>query len=523
MKRVMQFAFAVCILYILQTGVATAETAETYKYTIPEILKFDTEAIVIASDFSRDGKYIVTSQYDDVTTRRSSVKVWEAATGSLIGEWSFPGMFSKLIDEVRYNPNGKQIAVLTENISIINVSTGKVAKTLKVTEPYSPFPTDIVFNKEGTVLYASYTDGTVAFWDTDSWEKIKQFKMPQEVISLAYIDNFRQLAIATKNGDIHIRDAETGAYAKTLTGIYLGEGSISYSSESNIVIGASKKSNQPFLLNASENYRLMDLKPSDFNTIRSWGNDIDFSPDGKYVALFTRGDLEVFDTITKEKVSQVRQPEFLVRGVRFSEATNRIAAGNRVYDTASLPVREFEKIQIEVTSTNMEPGQKQAAEVIGMYSDSTAERIKPSEIKWQSTEPSVADFLYGKLEAIRSGKANIIAEYRGLRASIEIQVESYREIEEKLNISQNKVWDVNFNQEVDIQTIKEKNIYITNDQNEIIPILYYVRSNKSSTVQLIPVKDYEAGKRYTLWIRELQSASGMPLQQVTKMNFVIAD
>ena len=74
---------------------------------------------------------------------------------------------------------------------------------------------------------------------------------------------------------------------------------------------------------------------------------------------------------------------------------------------------------------------------------------------------------------------------------------------------------------VDAKTIKEKNIYVTDESGNILPMFYYSEKGQETNIKLMPVKSYKSGETYTIWIKELESTSGVKLKQYTKMEFQI--
>lgn len=96
--------------------------------------------------------------------------------------------------------------------------------------------------------------------------------------------------------------------------------------------------------------------------------------------------------------------------------------------------------------------------------------------------------------------------------------QKYKEFTKKLNVAADKPWIVKFNLPVDPLTIKEKNIYITDEMGTKVSLVYYI---EQGSVQLSPAKDYLSGKTYTLWVKDVKSKTGITLKQNTKMEFEI--
>lgn len=83
----------------------------------------------------------------------------------------------------------------------------------------------------------------------------------------------------------------------------------------------------------------------------------------------------------------------------------------------------------------------------------------------------------------------------------------------------NKTWKINFNSPLDMDTIKEKNIYVTDANGNILPMFYTQNFGEDMSIYIMPVKNYEYGKTYTLWIKDLKSKNGQVLHKNAKMQF----
>lgn len=101
--------------------------------------------------------------------------------------------------------------------------------------------------------------------------------------------------------------------------------------------------------------------------------------------------------------------------------------------------------------------------------------------------------------------------------------DGFTEWEHKKNTSSDKMWDVTYNLAIDVKTIHEKNIYVTDATGNVTPMLYVIdRSRSDSKVSIIPVKDYKKGETYTLWIKDIKAEGGKLQKENIKMSFTIA-
>lgn len=233
----------------------------------------------------------------------------------------------------------------------------------------------------------------------------------------------------------------------------------------------------------------------------------------------------VFDTISNEVVTQFHLAESFddetYEGLALNKLDNRLFGSSTLYDIQSLPKRQFEKIVIQPEKVVMDIDEFQTLKAFKQYTDGAQIAIAASDVKWTTSNANIIRFVTGKLNAVSAGEATVTATYDGMSATQKIVVRDYIEHEPVNGVEADKTWTVEFNQPVNVQTIKEKNIYITNEQDDIVPVLYYVEQQNAKNVQLIPVKRYESGKTYTLWIKNVQSSANVELDQFVKKSFTI--
>ncbi len=79
------------------------------------------------------------------------------------------------------------------------------------------------------------------------------------------------------------------------------------------------------------------------------------------------------------------------------------------------------------------------------------------------------------------------------------------DMEKKENVANNKSWTLKFAKDLDEVTVNTANIYVLDDQNHGVKVnVNYDKNNKS--IKVDPVNSYEKGKKYTLFIKDIQSA-----------------
>lgn len=134
----------------------------------------------------------------------------------------------------------------------------------------------------------------------------------------------------------------------------------------------------------------------------------------------------------------------------------------------------------------------------------------------------------GLLQAAKNGEVKVIAtatDGSDLKGSINITISNQMEWdiwEPKYGVVRNKEWKISFNKILSRETIKEGNIYVTNQDGEIIPMYYYQEDrNADKFIHVMPVKDYKVNQTYTLWIKSLKATDGTVLNKNVKMDFTV--
>ena len=103
-----------------------------------------------------------------------------------------------------------------------------------------------------------------------------------------------------------------------------------------------------------------------------------------------------------------------------------------------------------------------------------------------------------------------------------IRGESEDKWPDRYNIPTDKIWKIKFNKSVSVDYIKEQNIYVTDQNGEIIPMLYYKDDQGiEKYIHVKPIKDYKNGQTYTLWIKKLKAEDGSILEKDVQMKFNI--
>lgn len=518
----MKFAKMFLLLLLL---IATCNTNVVNATTMPTIgeAQFSNSAT-----FSPDAAFLATGVSNETT-------IWHAKSLEKIQTFQNVGADQALF----FDKQGDYLYALSDNqLSAIHFESGEV--TYQFASPSRSF-TDAVLNDDDDVIYI--VEGVTLYYiDALTGEVRNTFSLSQRVESLAFNEVTGELAIASANGDISIRNGKDGSYVKTIP--YSGkpiaqsatfiEYDSAYSKLYFIHTNTNEYTSQLFVFKSfdvNNNYAElytnesgMDLEVVDNFLIDSAGQFVFIL--GKVYDYYSKiPTVVVFDTISNEVVTQfkldVSWDEEIYEGLALNKLDNRLFGSSTLYDIQSLPKRQFEKMVIQPEKVVMDIDEFQTLKAFKQYTDGAQIAIAASDVKWTTSNANIIRFVTGKLNAVSAGEATVTATYDGMSATQKIVVRDYIEHEPVNGVEADKTWTVEFNQPVNVQTIKEKNIYITNEQDEIVPVLYYVEQQNAKNVQLIPAKRYESGKTYTLWIKNVQSSANVELDQFVKKSFTI--
>lgn len=136
---------------------------QTYKQK--DLLKIDTNPIN-DMDFSSDGKYIVAAIFN----KRS--KIWSVDNRNRITKLSYSP------DTVKYNPNGTQIALSSEdyNVAIVNAQGRKDIAIL----PHTKRVMSIAFSSDGKLMATGGEYEYIKVWNTQNWSLVCELNIAED-------------------------------------------------------------------------------------------------------------------------------------------------------------------------------------------------------------------------------------------------------------------------------------------------------------------------------------------------------
>lgn len=511
----MKFFTKVMLAATLTFSTVATVTPVEASYVVPQI--GDTTSAAYSATFSPDGNYLVTGHKDNIS-------IWNAKSMSLIQKnTNIQGsnqLFFNKAGTVLFNRYTSRLTALDFETNEIIYQFDKSAIV------------NSALSADEKTLYV-LTSSVLYFVNAITGEAVQQFSLSTTASSLAYNNTTNELAVASKDGTITIRDGATGDYIHTLP--YTGNQN--YTEKT--LVRYSPDDAQLYRIYASADFtysRINKLTVYDvadnYTTQPNWSetllssfysiSNFTITPNNEY--MFISGYIGNYGDYTyvvelqgNTHIATIEEASALAA----SPNSSRFFVNNTLYNIANLPSRKVKAINLQLEQSIIGIDDFKTVQVIEQFEDDTTQAVKTSDVTWSSSNTKVANFVAGKLHGVAPGEATITATYKGKSIAKQIIVRDYIEEPKSAGVAADKTWTVEFSANVNAQTIKEQNMYVTNAQDEIVPMLYYVEQNNQKNVQLMPVKPYTSGETYTLWIKDVKSASNTSLEKFTKKQFTI--
>lgn len=434
--------------------------------------------------------------------------------------------------ELVFNADGTKLLVRgREILAVVDVATTETVYSVGNA-------IDATFDSTGTKVFSivsvSYSSRKVVHWDLTTSKAVLEYQVPSNAVTIDYDAKNEQLAIGYSNSDIGIRDAKTGNHLRNIVGIdkYTDKHKLVYSESNGFLFSIiNLNTNQTFdkkgILRIFDSTTFELLYTSTFDNVSI--SDVVVSEDGAFYIVQTQNrnnSLNMFErTIIYDAISNdvlaTTTSSISVGQLAVNPTFTKLFAGGSYYDISGIKRQEIKELAIKTNAKVYAPNEIIDLKLEAHYGDGRTIIIPNEQVKWSTSNNTVARFIAGKLQANQQGIALITAEYKGFKVTIPVEVSAFIELPAEENVAQDKVWDITFSKNVNLQTIKEQNIYIVDENNTVIPLLYYVNNTVKNKVSLIPVKNYQSGKVYTIVVKDVSSENNEVLQQFKIKKFTV--
>ncbi len=189
---------------------------------------------VLCAAFSPDGKRIASADSD------GSVKVWDSQSGKQTLNLA---LRRGSVKSVIFSPDGTRIAAGASSVTVWDIATGKLTRTLPEGTPVASYSSssnkwdeterkltldpekdsngadDVAFSPDGGRIACASWDGTVKLWRATNGRETLSWKACEyPITSMAFSPDGHALATVSRENTVKVWDSETGMEFYTLNG-----------------------------------------------------------------------------------------------------------------------------------------------------------------------------------------------------------------------------------------------------------------------------------------------------------------
>jgi len=276
--------------------------------------------MVVAVDFSPDGKYVVSGGCDNqlswfliIPCDKATAQVWEAATGKEIANMTH----GDLIRSVDFSPDGKYVVSGSDDgtARVWEALTGKeIARTT-----HDNLVESATFSPDGKYVVSAGGDGTARVWETTTGKEVARMKHDNWVNLVAFNPDGKYVVSSSYDGTARVWEAMTGKYiVSTKHEDWIT--SLAFSPDGKYVVSGSYDG-------TAEIWEVMTGKEIGHMIHRGYVSSVAISPDGKNVVSGSYdGTARVWEATTGKEIARMDH-EGRVTSVAFSSDGKYMISG----------------------------------------------------------------------------------------------------------------------------------------------------------------------------------------------------